>query len=173
MNKDNHIQIFIGKEYHKKQITKIQEPIYQIMNLQEQYCAIRSLYLSSLNSLSLLEKEILRCLQKKRSGYIQQDLKKGYDRESVVSIEEILELLILSKYKCCYCECPLYIIYTHKKEPRQWTLDRLNNDKGHTPLNCVISCLVCNLQRRRMTHRRFQQGKQIVCQFSKDKFIME
>jgi hypothetical protein len=44
---------------------------------------------------------------------------------------------------------------------RQWTLDRVDNEEGHTDNNVVLACLACNLQRRTMDAERFKYGKQL------------
>ena len=41
----------------------------------------------------------------------------------------------------------------------QWTLDRINNDIGHNIGNLVISCLKCNLKRRRINQHSFMITK--------------
>ena len=41
----------------------------------------------------------------------------------------------------------------------QWTLDRIDNNLGHNSDNVLISCLECNLKRRRMNMERFQFSK--------------
>ena len=44
---------------------------------------------------------------------------------------------------------------------KQWTLDRIDNDQGHTYDNVVIACLECNLQRRRTNSDKFLFTKQM------------
>jgi hypothetical protein len=47
---------------------------------------------------------------------------------------------------CHYCGNETYIIDLNRSRS-QLTLDRLNNDLGHSVSNCVISCLGCNVKR--------------------------
>ena len=42
-----------------------------------------------------------------------------------------------------------------------WTLDRIDNDLSHTNNNTCISCLKCNLQKRRRSHEKFKFTKQL------------
>jgi hypothetical protein len=44
----------------------------------------------------------------------------------------------------------------------QWTLDRIDNNFGHNIGNLVISCLKCNLKRRRINKNSFMITKNMV-----------
>ena len=52
-------------------------------------------------------------------------------------------------------------IFEKIRENKQWTLDRLNNYDEHTNQNTIISCLKCNLQRRRKNSEKFKFTKQL------------
>ena len=60
-----------------------------------------------------------------------------------------------------HCNKHVYIVYKNQREPLQWTLDRKNNNLDHSNENTVISCLKCNLERRRRNMRDFQFSKQL------------
>ena len=60
-----------------------------------------------------------------------------------------------------YCRECCELIYKDVMAPRQWTLDRIDNDQGHNDGNVAIACLACNLQRRTMDAERFKFGKQL------------
>ena len=47
------------------------------------------------------------------------------------------------------------------REPKQWTLDRIDNDKCHSKDNTVIACLKCNLDRRVTNIDKFKFTKQL------------
>ena len=53
------------------------------------------------------------------------------------------------------------IMYANKREPLQWTLDRIDNNMGHSNKNTVICCLKCNLERRRINDKKFKFTKQM------------
>ena len=55
----------------------------------------------------------------------------------------------------------MYILYEKTREQKQWTLDRINNDIGHNTDNVVISCLECNLKRRKTNQSAFLFTKQL------------
>lgn len=85
----------------------------------------------------------------KISGYKQQDImKKILDNDNFVTFNYVIEKLVESNLKCCYCSESIYILYEIVRELNQWSLDRINNDIGHNKENVVISCLGCNLKRR-------------------------
>jgi hypothetical protein len=105
-----------------------------------------------------MEKELC----KKINGYKQQDVsKKVYEHDLFISLDEIVECLVLSKMKCYYCKHNMDIFYKNVREPYQWTLDRIDNDKGHYRDNIVISCLECNLKRRKQNSEAFLFTKQL------------
>jgi hypothetical protein len=101
-------------------------------------------------------------IQKKIYGYKCQDLKKElFSSSEFVNMENIIKKLMNCKLMCYYCKEPIYILYEYVREPRQWTLERINNAEGHTTSNTEIACLKCNLSRRCMFHERYLFTKQI------------
>ena len=99
-------------------------------------------------------------LKNKISGYKQQDiLKKKLDLNNFINFENIIFLLYESQLKCCYCHKEIYILYKQVREMSQWTLDRIDNNIGHNVGNLVISCLKCNLKRRRINKNSFMMTK--------------
>ena len=72
-----------------------------------------------------------------------------------INYEEIIELLVKSKLICHYCGLKVFVLYKNQKEPKQWTLDRVDNEKGHNKDNLVISCLDCNIRRGRLNKDKF------------------
>ena len=121
--------------------------------------------ISKINKLFLGEEfegcnEIIKCIKRKLSSYKTQDLKKDrYD--NFITYTEILEKLVISKLKCDYCRGVTLLMYTDRREKRQWTLDRIDNSIGHTNANTVICCLECNLQRRCTDDKKFKFTKQM------------
>jgi hypothetical protein len=88
-------------------------------------------------------------LENKRNGYKQQDIKKNiYNMHLLITFDEMVEKLVISKLKCSYCSIGVLLLYKNVREPCQWTLDRKYNDDCHSNENTLISCLKCNLERR-------------------------
>lgn len=107
---------------------------------------------------SLLEKE----LTKKLQGYKAQDIKKEiYTEHELINLSDTLEKLIATKLRCYYCKKEVFLLYKNVREPSQWSLDRINNDKCHSKENTVISCLKCNLQRRVTDMEKFTFTKHL------------
>lgn len=106
----------------------------------------------------LIKKEII----KKISGYRTQDvLKKLLEEDKLVDREKVIDLLEESELKCYYCKEVVEILYEKVREPKQWTLDRIDNCYGHNKENVVIACLDCNVHRKTMYHERFAFTKQL------------
>ena len=97
---------------------------------------------------SLLEKE----LERKIQGYKAQDIKKEiYEPSLLITLADTIEKLLPTKLQCFYCKSIIVLLYKNVRDPTQWTLDRIDNDKCHSKENTVVACLKCNLQRR-VTH---------------------
>lgn len=102
-------------------------------------------------------------IKNKLCSYKHQDiLKKKLNENEFVSFEETIKLLQDCSMKCCYCSDEMYILYEKVRETKQWSLDRINNDIGHNSGNLVISCLECNLKRRRTNKDAFMFTKNMV-----------
>lgn len=95
-------------------------------------------------------------LQQKISGYKCQDIRKNiHNPETLIHITDVIHKLLSCSLKCLYCEQYVKIMYRMVRDPRQWTLDRIDNDLNHTVSNTVISCLSCNLKRRTTSKEKF------------------
>ena len=101
-------------------------------------------------------------LERKIKSYKMQDIKKDkLNEEKLIKIDECIDKLVLSKMKCYYCREDMLLIYENVREPKQWTLDRLDNTIGHITENVVICCLNCNLKRRTTDDKKFKFSKQM------------
>ena len=101
-------------------------------------------------------------IKNKLAGYARQDVANGVlDLNAIISLDATIELLLVNKMRCAYCRECCQLIYKDVMAPRQWTLDRVDNDQGHNDGNVVLACLACNLQRRTMDAESFKFGKQL------------
>jgi len=105
---------------------------------------------------------INRQIQQKLGGYRSQDTKKGkLDADKFINREQVLHLMLEVENLCFYCKEKVHVLYENVREPRQWTLERMDNDYGHNSDNVTIACLECNLRRRNMHHERYLFTKQL------------
>jgi hypothetical protein len=105
---------------------------------------------------------IKRNVEKKINSYKQQDLQKGrFSQGQFISYLELLGKLKECQLQCHYCNETTHLYYDIVREIRQWTLDRIDNDLGHNLDNVVISCLGCNLKRRKTNQGAFLFTKQL------------
>ena len=165
-NNDKIINIIgTGQRYQIKnamRLPKIVVPLKPVMDMKEQDSPFLSKYnllenqtelLKNVkhNSLPPIHSNFLdKQIKKKLSSYKQQDtLKKRYDIDNFVKMTNILHMMEESDLKCHYCLDKMFLLYEMAREKKQWTLDRIDNDIGHTSTNIVLACLECNLKRRR------------------------
>ena len=114
------------------------------------------------DDLNLTQIEIRRQINYKIHSYRSQDLKKNkYDESLFVNYDYVVSLLREKNMKCFYCKENVMLLYNAVREDKQWTLDRMDNSKGHNRGNVEIACLLCNLRRRTMYHERYVFTKQL------------
>ena len=99
---------------------------------------------------------------KKIYGYKHQDiLKKKLDTNTFIDFNCVIQKMIECELKCRYCKCEMSVLYDITREMKQWSVDRIDNDKGHNKDNFHLACLDCNLKRRRRTDEKFLFTKQL------------
>ena len=130
----------------------------KVFNKISQVEYLNKLYLGeNYDGIDFVKKEV----ERKLSGYKNQDIKKKKLSDKLISYEECLEKLVISKLKCYYCKTDCLLTYENVREQSQWTLDRLDNSIGHEKDNVVICCLKCNLKRRTTNDEKFKFTKQM------------
>lgn len=98
----------------------------------------------------------------KIQGYKSQDIsKQKYAPELFIDYDFVINKLKDCSLTCFYCKEHLFVWYKNIREPKQWSIERINNDYGHNKNNVEIACLSCNLKRRCMYHERFRFTKQM------------
>ena len=108
------------------------------------------------NSRKLAEGQVRR----KISSYKSQDLEKGvFDEGLFVCFQDVMDLFTSANLSCYYCKEVVQVLYEHVREPKQWTLERLDNSRGHNRDNVVLACLSCNLRRRCMASEKYVKTK--------------
>jgi hypothetical protein len=115
------------------------------------------------DQLHLLVTTDIKEIATKLNGYRNQDSLKGrFDTQTFITVQQTIDLLVQSNLTCFYCKCFTPILYKNVRDGNQWSLDRIDNDKGHSHDNVVISCLKCNLQRKRRSSNTFAMSKQMI-----------
>lgn len=102
----------------------------------------------------------MQLLKAKINSYKSQDIKKFKS----VNDDFVTELIIIEKLnacnlKCRFCKKEMFLLYDKVRDIYQWTLDRIDNDLGHTKNNVNIVCLRCNLKRGKRTETNFLKIK--------------
>lgn len=134
------------------------------LNYKNSITIINNIFLDNSNNIQynsefeFIKKE----LKNKIRGYKNQDIKKSiYDENKLITYNDVLEKLVISKLKCYYCNDIIKLIYKICRDPNQWTLDRLDNDLCHSNENTIICCLKCNLKRRNIDSNKFNFTKKL------------
>lgn len=105
---------------------------------------------------------LIRELNAKMNGYKQQDIKKNmFDEKAFITIEQIRAKLIDETMTCTFCNKQVKLLYDIVRDEMQWTLDRIDNDIGHSNENTKIACLKCNLKRRTTNYDKFHWTKNL------------
>jgi len=73
--------------------------------------------------------------------YLKQDLDAGRVINDYITNDEVMQLLTKYNYRCIYCHIG--------SNYRSWSLDKIDNNIQHTYNNCVISCVNCNVTRKK------------------------
>ena len=143
------------KEKTRKITSNVNKKVFNKIS-QVEY--LNKLYLGeNYDGIDFVKKEV----ERKLSGYKNQDIKKKKLSDKLISYEECLEKLVISKLKCYYCRTDCLLTYENIREQSQWTLDRIDNSIGHEKENVVICCLKCNLKRRTTDDEKFKFTKQM------------
>jgi len=133
---------------------------------EELQCSQQLKYIMQITNEKENDTKQYRCIhdsfRQKLSSYRSQDtIKARYSEENFTDIENIVELLQESGNICYYCQEPVKVLYEYVRDPKQWTLERIDNDIGHNKGNLMIACLGCNLGRRTMHQERYVFTKQL------------
>jgi len=135
---------------------QLKKNIGEIYQRTKEMTHLNMLYLGTPNP--VIDKE----LKKKLSSYKQQDrTKKKHDADKFITLTSLVQKLVESQLKCHYCQDLVHITGDKKREKKQWTLDRVDNNLGHLEDNVVIACLDCNLKRRCIDKDKFMFTKRL------------
>jgi hypothetical protein len=148
-------------EPKKREVSKEWTFSDEYFNYDKQLKMINDISVNILNN-DNVTKIVIQQINKKISSYKQQDiLKKILDTEKFIDFNCVINKMIECELKCRYCICEMSVLYDITREMKQWSVDRIDNDKGHNKDNFHLACLECNLKRRRKTDEKFLFTKQL------------
>jgi hypothetical protein len=134
-----------------------------LISTKSQYELLRSIRYGTIDNDGDNKQLLIRELTAKLNGYKQQDVKKKmYEPSSFITMEQLQSKLIDELLTCVFCNIQVKLLYDKVRDDAQWTLDRIDNDLGHSDANTRIACLKCNLQRRRLDYDKFHWTKNFV-----------
>lgn len=81
-------------------------------------------------------------INKKLEGYAEQDKKAGR-KGSLITRTEVMEVMKTANFCCSLCYGRVELCY-EPGDAEQWSLDRINNDVGHTKDNVRLTHFGCN-----------------------------
>ena len=109
-----------------------------------------------------MSKIITQQINQKIAGYKNQDLaKKMFDVHNFIIFTDIITRMNKCELTCYYCKQEMVVLYDISREMKQWTVDRIDNNKGHDKDNFHLACLDCNLKRRKQSDDKFLFTKQL------------
>jgi hypothetical protein len=110
----------------------------------------------------MVSKIVSQQINKKIAGYKQQDVfKKRLNTEKFLDFESVIRQMRECVLKCRYCKIEMFVLYDISREMKQWSVDRIDNNLGHNIDNFYLSCLECNLQKRRRADDKYLFTKQL------------
>jgi hypothetical protein len=174
-----------GNRYQIKKLTTTTNPeekkprvLIQKLNIEDSFFAMdkQKELLLKIHNKAEINKEItflnieeeriynvmIKQLEAKIASYRQQDkLKEMLDDTNAIHVNSVVKHILQCDVKCFYCHIVMRILYKQSRDPTQWTIDRIDNDLGHTADNYVLACLGCNLKRRRQSMDKFNYTKNL------------
>ena len=154
----------VKNEIKKREIMNKYDISEKYLNYTTQLEVIKDIYINNKTDYQQTRefKIVKQEIEKKIQGYKQQDLiKNKYNENKFIDISSVLQKLIDNNMQCYYCNCNVVILYEIVRELTQWSVDRIDNEEGHNKDNFVISCLNCNITRRKTNSNKFLLSKQL------------
>lgn len=165
-NNRYHMKKLTNEKYDKEIKKRVQSEKWSFSNdnyeYDKQIKMLTDISNNNFNSIDDVTKIIIQEINKKISGYKQQDkLKKHFDEANFLTFESVINKMLECDLKCRYCKNEMNVLYDVSREMKQWSVDRVDNDLGHNINNYHLACLDCNLKRRRRTDEKFLFTKQL------------
>ena len=102
-------------------------------------------------------------MKQKLQGYKYQDeahRKYVFSPTDFIDVLFVLQAMDACALHCRFCHGFMQVMYRHVRDPQQWTVDRIDNNQGHTRTNVQLACLQCNVHRRTRNDTLYARIKQ-------------
>ena len=70
------------------------------------------------------------------------------EKAARLDAEYVMDLIIRADGKCCHCGCPLLLQGFKPRNPQAFSIDRIDNSRGHEVGNVRLSCYSCNIRHK-------------------------
>jgi hypothetical protein len=150
------------KEIKKRIETKNWSFSEEHYKYENQIIMISKIVNNNFSNFDEVSKIAIQQINRKIYSYKQQDIiKKLLDEEKFLTFESVMIAMVECELKCRYCKKEINVLYDISREKSQWSVDRVDNDKGHNIDNFHLACLDCNLKRRRRSDEKYLFTKQL------------
>ena len=156
-----------NKALERKRIKRAKWDLSQEeMQFSNQLKVINEMFFDNLCDNKLYNNEMSQIMRQhinqKITGYKNQDVtKKLFDASKFIIFTDIITRMNKCELTCYYCKQEMVVLYDISREMKQWTVDRIDNNKGHDKDNFHLACLECNLKRRKQSADKFLFTKQL------------
>lgn len=125
LNKNHTIEENKPHKPHKRKV--VENLPEKFFNTYHQISLLNSIYLDNKIRDEQYKKHLIKELDKKIASYKNQDIIKKKYMDNNINREETIEKLVTSKLRCYYCRKIMKLFYEEQRDPKQWTLDRVDN----------------------------------------------
>ena len=70
------------------------------------------------------------------------------EKAARLDADYVMDLIVRADGKCCHCGCPLLLQGFKPRHPQAFSIDRIDNARGHEVGNVAISCYSCNIRHK-------------------------
>ncbi len=93
---------------------------------------------------------VVQCIEAKLKNYMVSDRADGrYDKEHFVTTSWVMDQLKACRKRCQCCPEKEYLTCDGGDEGRDFSVDRIDSERGHTMDNCQIICWQCNRRKKK------------------------
>lgn len=150
------------KEVKMRQVTKTSSWVNRIKEEDLDHNRQLSILENPINKTDKKQMFVYGQMKHKLNSYKHQDLLKNkYNEGEFMDVDSLKDLILESQLKCFYCKEEVNLLYEAVRDPKQWTLERIDNKLGHNKGNVEICCLSCNIKRKTMYYEKYRFTKQI------------